>query len=96
MGNIKHAKVSAIPDGDDESLVRPSDWNADHEVSAPVAGHDVATKEFVEAADALQPLLNGSRAMNELRLTPKESSSGPEGTVFFDSVDKCIYVGVET
>ena len=31
----------------------------------------------------------------ELRLTPKTSSSGPEGTLFYDSVDKCIYVGVE-
>jgi hypothetical protein len=31
----------------------------------------------------------------ELRLIPKTSSSGPEGTVFYDSVDKCLYVGVE-
>lgn len=27
---IKHSKVSTIPDGADTSLVRPSDWNADH------------------------------------------------------------------
>lgn len=27
---IKHTKVSAIPDGADASLIRPSDWNADH------------------------------------------------------------------
>ena len=27
---IKHTKVSAIPDGADTGLVRPSDWNADH------------------------------------------------------------------
>lgn len=27
---IKHTKVSAIPDGTDTSVVRPSDWNADH------------------------------------------------------------------
>jgi hypothetical protein len=27
---IKHAKVSAIPDGTDTSLVLPSDWNNDH------------------------------------------------------------------
>jgi len=32
----------------------------------------------------------------EIRLLPKAFSSGPEGTVFYDSVDKCIYVGVET
>ena len=29
---VKHSKVSAIPDGADASVVRPSDWNADHEV----------------------------------------------------------------
>ena len=27
---VKHTKVSAIPDDADTSLVRPSDWNADH------------------------------------------------------------------
>jgi hypothetical protein len=27
---IKHSKVSTIPDDADTSLVRPSDWNADH------------------------------------------------------------------
>jgi len=27
---VKHSKVSLIPDGDDTSVVRPSDWNADH------------------------------------------------------------------
>jgi hypothetical protein len=27
---VKHSKVSTIPDGDDPSVVRPSDWNADH------------------------------------------------------------------
>lgn len=31
----------------------------------------------------------------ELRLTPKETSSGPEGTAFYDSVDKCVYIGVD-
>ncbi|CAB4121988.1 hypothetical protein UFOVP20_37 [uncultured Caudovirales phage] len=27
---VKHTKVSAVPDGADTSVVRPSDWNADH------------------------------------------------------------------
>ena len=27
---VKHTKVSLIPDGEDSSVVRPSDWNADH------------------------------------------------------------------
>lgn len=28
--SVKHSKVSSVPDGADTSLVRPSDWNADH------------------------------------------------------------------
>jgi hypothetical protein len=27
---VKHTKVSTIPDADDDSLIRPSDWNDDH------------------------------------------------------------------
>ncbi len=36
---VKHSKVSTIPDGDDTSLVRPTDWNADHTLvgTVPVA-----------------------------------------------------------
>jgi hypothetical protein len=36
---VKHSKVSTIPDGADTSLVRPSDWNADHTLvgTVPVA-----------------------------------------------------------
>jgi hypothetical protein len=31
---IKHTFVSAKSDGADDSLVRPSNWNADHEIGA--------------------------------------------------------------
>lgn len=50
MGNITHNKVSEIEDGDDESLVRPSDWNAEHSVSRPVDDDDVADKQYVDEA----------------------------------------------
>jgi hypothetical protein len=44
---VKHSKVSTVPDGDDSSLVKPSDWNADHQLvgTVPVAngGTGVAT-----------------------------------------------------
>ena len=33
---VKHTKVSTIPDGDDSSVVRPSDWNADHQLTGTV------------------------------------------------------------
>lgn len=32
MAKAKHAKVSAVADGPDTDLVRPSDWNADHSI----------------------------------------------------------------
>ena len=33
---VKHSKVSTIPDGDDTSVVRPSDWNADHTLTGTI------------------------------------------------------------
>jgi hypothetical protein len=33
---VTHTKVSTIPDGDDSSLIRPSDWNADHQLVGTV------------------------------------------------------------
>ena len=40
-------------------------------------------------------LADGSRPMAELTLTPKASSSGAEGTIFYDEDDDHIYVGTE-
>ena len=34
--NVTHSKVSTIPDGDDASLIRPSDWNDDHVLDGTV------------------------------------------------------------
>jgi len=33
---VKHSKVSTIPDGTDTSVVRPSDWNADHTLTGTI------------------------------------------------------------
>ena len=33
---VKHSKVSTIPDGDDTSVVRPSDWNDDHVLTGTI------------------------------------------------------------
>ena len=33
---VKHSKVSTIPDGDDTSVVRPSDWNAEHQLTGTI------------------------------------------------------------
>ena len=30
---VRHAKVLSIPDGADDTVARPSDWNAEHQVT---------------------------------------------------------------
>ena len=46
---VTHTKVSAVSDGGDTSLVRPSDWNATH------------TIDYAEVGD-LAPVANASSA----------------------------------
>jgi len=38
-------------------------------------------------------LADGTREAGEIRLTPKASSEGPEGTIFYDSSDGHVWVG---
>jgi len=40
-------------------------------------------------------MAQGEIPVNELRLTPKESSGGPEGTIYYDSDDDHVYVATE-
>ena len=40
-------------------------------------------------------LAGGHLAANEIRLTPKASSAGAEGTMFYDSDDDHVYVATE-
>jgi hypothetical protein len=52
---VKHSKVSTIPDDADTSLVRPSDWNADHTLVGTVPIANGGTNATT-AADALTNL----------------------------------------
>lgn len=50
--------------------------------------------------DAHAPLVTGGHGANpswgdEIYLKPKASSTGPEGTMFYNSADNGVYVGVE-
>jgi hypothetical protein len=70
---VKHSKVSTIPDGDDSSVVRPSDWNADHTLvgTVPVAngGTGVATLTgYVKG--------NGTSAMTASATVPNTDVTG--------------------
>ena len=52
---VKHSKVSTIPDGDDSSLIRPSDWNNDHVLTGTIPIANGGTNATT-AADALTNL----------------------------------------
>jgi hypothetical protein len=47
---VKHSKVSTIPDDADTSLVRPSDWNADHTLTGTIPVENGGTGASTAAA----------------------------------------------
>jgi hypothetical protein len=59
---VKHLKVSAIPDDADTSLVRPSDWNADHQLTGtvPVANGGTGASTANDGFNALAPSQTGN------------------------------------
>ena len=59
---VKHTKVSTIPDGDDSTLIRPSDWNADHQLvgTIPVANGGTGASTANSGFNALAPSQTGN------------------------------------
>jgi hypothetical protein len=98
---VTHSKVSTIPDGDDTSVVRPSDWNDDHvlvglgtaaELDAGVA-NGVATLDATgkvptsELPAAILGALNYQGTWNATTNTPTLTSSvGTKGYYYVVSV----------
>jgi len=70
---VKHTKVSAIPDGDDASVVRPSDWNADHQLTGTVPVDNGGT-----GASTLTGYVkgNGTSAMTAASTIPNTDVTG--------------------
>ena len=70
---VKHSKVSAIPDGDDTSVVRPSDWNADHTLSGtvPVANGGTGASTLTGYVKG-----NGTSAMTAATTIPNTDVTG--------------------
>ena len=71
--NVKHSKVSTIPDGDDTSLIRPSDWNADHVLDGTVPVENGGT-----GASTLTGYVkgNGTSAMTAANTIPSTDITG--------------------
>lgn len=61
---VKHSKVSTIPDTDDTSLVRPSDWNADHVLTGtiPVANGGTGADNPTDARTNLSAAKSGANS----------------------------------
>ena len=59
---VKHSKVSTIPDDTDTSLIRPSDWNADHTLTGTIEITNGGTGQTTASAafDALAPSQTGN------------------------------------
>lgn len=56
---IKHAFQSLKPDGTDSSLVRPSNWNADHDIQMEMAGGTVLGRAGTSAGPVQELTLGG-------------------------------------
>jgi hypothetical protein len=70
---VKHTKVSTIPDGDDSSLIRPSDWNADHQLVGTIPVDNGGT-----GASTLTGYVkgNGTAAMTASATVPNTDVTG--------------------
>ena len=70
---VKHSKVSTIPDGDDTSVVRPSDWNADHTLTGtiPVANGGTGASTLTGYVKG-----NGTAAMTAAATVPSTDITG--------------------
>jgi hypothetical protein len=70
---VKHSKVSTIPDDADTSLVRPSDWNADHTLVGTI---DVANGGTGAATLTGYVKGNGTSAMTAVATVPSTDITG--------------------
>ena len=70
---VKHSKVSTIPDGDDTSVVRPSDWNDDHVLTGtvPVANGGTGAATLTGYVKG-----NGTSAMTAATTIPNTDITG--------------------
>ena len=59
---VKHTKVSTIPDDADTSLIRPSDWNADHSLvgTVPIINGGTGASTANDGFNALAPSQTGN------------------------------------
>jgi len=92
---VKHSKVSTIPDEADTSLVRPSDWNADHTLTGTIDIANGGTGQTTAngAFNALVPSQTGNTGKYlTTNGTDTSWATNPLGTV--TSVDLTASTGI--
>lgn len=82
--STKHSKVSSIPDGADATLVRPSDWNAEHALT--VAGPSILGKTTAGAGAVAEIALPGGTTDF---LRADGAFAAPVGTDTFTELTDC-------
>jgi hypothetical protein len=97
---ITHSFISSKPDGTDSSLVKPSNWNANHTITGTLnetglAFTDVTTNDTSTTKHGLAPklpndstlFLNGSGAWSSPLPSIKRGMGTPEGLVIGSAGD---------
>jgi hypothetical protein len=88
---VKHNKVSTIPDGDDTSVVRPSDWNADHTLTGlGTMAEQNANSVAITGGTVSGTTLTSDIVSNNLAFTPTSAPTYVEGDLWYDSTQKAL------
>ena len=94
---VKHSKVSTIPDADDTSLVRPSDWNADHVVvgaAASGANSDITSMTGVTGGISTPDFIQYDTTATPTIALGKERWNVDTGTLAFGIIDGTTEVNI--
>ena len=92
-----HRALALLLGGGDRSLTLNESFTIGDGYSGTLTfSGDSKTLEVEDDSNINQDVTtDGTPTFGEVRLTPKASSDGPEGTIFYDSDDNHVYVGTE-
>jgi hypothetical protein len=88
---VKHKFVSAIPDGADTSVVRPSNWNDDHDLTGlGTVAEQNANAVAITGGTVSGTTLTSDTVSNNLVFTSTSAPSYAEGSLWYDSTQKAL------
>jgi hypothetical protein len=89
--SVKHKFVSTIPDSLDTSLVRPTNWNDDHDLTGlGTMAEQNANAVAITGGTISTTTLTSDTVSNNLNFTPTTAPSYQEGRVWYDSTEKAL------